>query len=288
MESSHPHNARIVILHGRAAAMEIPELFEREWVASARYGLQRIGYDHAACVPVSMPFYGQFWRPDAFTEEPKFDDGTGRGPERGLLPHFDFGRAIEAFGEWIDGRTGASGKVLNHLLDDTREYYERSDLRSLTDALVEEACQGPGEVVLVGFSMGSLVAYNVLAHAVGGFPVKSLVTCGSPLGDPAFKQRAASVVQGGSLQFPTCLRMWANIWNDDDPATRVHELTSFFEGNHEIQSAPTRGRGPSPINPAAAHNGSDYLSSKALAAAVATGLRAADQIASAPREGGSL
>jgi pimeloyl-ACP methyl ester carboxylesterase len=271
MTVDHSHASRVVILHGRAASMEIPDTFERDWVAAARYGLVRVEYEHADCVPISMPFYGKVWRPDEYVAEPEFDDGI-HGRERGLIHLPDFGRAVEAFGEWIDGRTGGSGRVLEHLLNDTEEYFDRSDLRADTDEIVRKACDGPGEVVLVGFSMGSLVAYNVLAHAAVDFAVKSLVTCGSPIGDPGFQRHVAAIAPMGPLAFPGCLRMWVNIWNDDDPATRIHELTALFPGAHDIQSAPTRGRAPSPINPAAAHNGPDYLSSKALAAAVQTAL----------------
>jgi pimeloyl-ACP methyl ester carboxylesterase len=149
--------------------------------------------------------------------------------------------------------------------------------------VVRDACAGPGEVVLVGFSMGSLIAYNVVAHADETSPVKSLVTCGSPIGDPGFLKYVTQVAPKQTLAFPNGLRMWVNIWNDDDPATQVHELTPLFpdlrkepeKPLREIQATPTRGRGPGPLNPAAAHNGPDYLSSKALGAAVKAALLAA-------------
>jgi pimeloyl-ACP methyl ester carboxylesterase len=274
MASRHKHASRVVILHGRAAAMDIPATFEADWVAAARYGLQRVDYEHATCVPIEMAFYGKVWRPDQHTVTPTFDAGLGERAFLGLgLP--DFGRRIEELGEWADARFGISGRVLAWMLDDTKEYFERADLRAETNAIVDAACKGPGEVVLVGFSMGSLVAHNVLAWKDATYPVRSLVTCGSPIGDPEFHRRVAAIAPNGEATFPAPLRMWANIWNDDDPATRVHDLTRLFPGPHPIQAEPTRGRGPSPLNPAAAHNGMDYLSSKALAAAVRTALAAA-------------
>lgn len=273
----HDHAGRVVLVHGRAAAMDVPATFEAEWVAAARWGLSRIGYAHASCVPITMPFFGKFWRPDEHTTTPVFDPGRS-GAEVVATPEGlpDFGRAIEAIGEWIDGRIGGSGVILKYLLNDTKEYFERSDLRRETDKEVADACIGSGEVVLVGFSMGSLVAYNVLAHAEAAFPVRSLITCGSPMGDRSFREHLAKIAPHGKLRFPSVLRMWVNIWNDDDPATQVYDLTPFFPGDHVVQTAPTRGRGPSPINPAAAHNGPDYLGSKALAAAVRTALDAAE------------
>ena len=273
------HNGRVVLVHGRAASMETPVPFEAEWVAAARYGLKRVEYEHWECVRISMPFYGGIWRPDDLVDPPVFDPGRGRG--EGVEVTFDlpdFGRAIEGFFEWVDRRTGGSGLVLDWILNDTREYLEKRDLRERTDQEAIDACQGDAEPVLVGFSMGSLVAYHLLVHASKDFRVKSFISCGSPMGDRAFRDRLARISPDGKLSFPGCLLMWANIWNDDDPATQEFELSKHYERKGKgrgVQAQETRGREPGALNPAAAHNPLDYLSSKALGSALKTALEAA-------------
>jgi hypothetical protein len=273
--ANHNHRARVVVLHGRAAAMDVPTTSLPAWEQALRYGLERVGYEHAACVPVATPFYGQFWRPDAYLPMPVFDPGLEAGPE--ALP--DFGRIGEGLLEFADRYLDLSGKALELLLTDTREYFERKDLRDATDAEVEKAIKGPEpEAVLVGFSMGSLVGYHVLAGKPATYRVKSFVSCGSPIGQRDFYRYVVDNSANRRPRFPACLRMWANIWNDDDPATQTQDLAPLFPSDNprrRVQSAQTRGRPPVPWNLAAAHNPFDYLSSKALGAAVMTALKAA-------------
>jgi hypothetical protein len=258
--------------------MDIPSLLEQETRAAVRYGLHRVGYGHAECVPIDVPFYGEFWRPDQFLEPPEFEDGLPPSDEEeGGFKLPDFGRYAEGALEFADRYLNLSGKALELILQDTLEYLEREDLRTLTDDAVDAACHGADEAVLVGFSMGSIVGYHLLEGQAGDYPVKSLITCGSPIGQRDFYRRIVALAKNNRPMFPACLRMWANIWNDDDPATQVQDLTSLFPSTagRRVQSARSYGRPPSVANVAAAHNASDYLSSKTLAAALSTALLAA-------------
>ena len=274
--AAHVHNAKVVLAHGRAAAMEIPALFQSEWEAAVRYGLDRLGYAHAACVPVELPFYGELWRPDEFLEPPAFENGLP-APAGVSITLPDFGRIAEGALEFADRYIDLSGRTLELLLADTLEYLQRDDLRQRTDDIVDRACVGAGEVVLVGFSMGSIVAYHLLAAKPDDHVVKSFITCGSPLGQRDFYRHVVALSTDNRPLFPPCLRMWANIWNDDDLATQVQDLSPLFPSAKglRIQSARAYGRAPSVLDPAAAHNPFDYLSSKALAAALVTALDAA-------------
>ena len=56
---------RIVLVHGRAAQMEIPALMESGMTAALAFGQARIddGLDPAS-LDVHLAFYGDIWRPD--------------------------------------------------------------------------------------------------------------------------------------------------------------------------------------------------------------------------------
>lgn len=268
----HVHRDKVVVVHGRDAAMEIPGTFEPQLEQAVRFGLQRVGYEHWSCVPVAVPFYGKLWRPDNFLPAPVFLPGPGGRDTRfrGLRP----GEILEGAIEFADRWGLLSGTVLELLLADTKEYLTRDGLRQATDALVTEACADADVVVLVGFSMGSLVGYHVLMNDQPE-AVRYFVTCGSPIGSQRFYSYMKQLFPGG-VKFPPKAQMWANIWNDQDTATKVNDLTPLFPSDSEglfVQSARSYGRAPELKNPFAAHNANDYLSSKALGAAVATALR---------------
>jgi pimeloyl-ACP methyl ester carboxylesterase len=263
------HTERVVVVHGRAAAMEIEGSFENRLTNALRFGLRRAGYDHWDCVPVSVPFYGQLWRPDEYLPLPVFDPGTSA---EGISIHP--GRLVEGAMEFADRFFNLSGGVLELMLTDVKEYFTRDALRTATDDLVRGAFGDAEKVVVVGFSMGSIVAYHVLVTESEGSKAIGLVTCGSPIASRSFYKYLSNLAPNGVPVFPAGVRIWANIWNNDDPATQVHDLASYFLSNRGrvVQSARTFGRPPEPWNPAAAHNSDDYLSSKALGAAVKTAL----------------
>jgi len=271
----HQHRSKVVIAHGRDAAMQIPATMTPEWEAALRYGLERVGYRHHACIPISVPYYAAGWRPDEYFPVPRFSDGTGtvtKPPEP--ISGEDEERALE----FLYRLLRLSDNVLSLLLKDLDEYFQDEKLRNLTDGYVRDACLGKDEVVLVGFSMGSIVGYHLLANEAPSFPVRSFITCGSPMVDPKMYQYVSDLTPDHIAIFPPSLRMWANIWDDDDPATTHHDWTGRFASatGMEVQSERSYGRAPQRTNPAAAHNPFDYFSSKTLAAAVATALSVTD------------
>ena len=274
-DETHTHGSRIVIVHGRDAAMEVPATMTPPWEAAMRYGLQRLDYAHAACIDIQVPFYAAPWRPDEYQDPPVFDPGTGVAPEAFGLPS---GADIEQGLELLYRYAHLSDDVLHLLLKDLEEYFLHEDLRNAADAPVRAACLGDEQVVLVAFSMGSAVAYHILANEQEDFPVKSFVTCGSPIADPKEFQYVSQLTPDGKAIFPPSLRMWANIWDDHDPATTHHDWTGLFASARglTVQTEKSLGRPPAVTNPAAAHNPFDYLTSKTLAAAVVTALSVTD------------
>jgi hypothetical protein len=268
---------RVVLIHGRAASMDVPEIMARDWEAALRFGLRRAGSAiPAGDVDVRFAFYGSVWRPD----------------ERQPLPAIDFGPPVPQLGLpglgdlalWVDQHLGVGAPLVELLLHDLDDYYAEPDLRKLTnDRLVDACTEGltAGEqVVVVGFSMGTLVAYDAL-RADPTLPVGALVTCGSPLAMPSIYRRVEATAPRGTrprTPFPKQLRLWVNAWTRDDPATAGHrDMAARFPAPdpnvQHVQDLETWGRSASPTSPAGAHDAIDYLSSRVVGTAVDAALR---------------
>lgn len=273
---------RVVLIHGRAAAMAIPEIMARDWEAALRFGLERTAPPggRARRLPdldVRFAFYGSIWRPD----------------ERQPLSAIDFGPAVPEWGlpslgdlsMWVDEHLGAAGTLLELLLHDVDDYYAEPDLRRLTnDRLVDAVRSGlpAGEqVVVVAFSMGTLVAYDTL-RADPKLPVGALITCGSPLAMPSIYRRVGATGSSRARMrtpFPSQLRLWVNVWTKDDPATAGHhDMAARFPApdpaTQHVQDLETWGRSATPTSPFGAHDALDYLSSRTVGAAVRAAVRA--------------
>lgn len=266
----------IVLAHGRAADLDIASTTSRLWEDAVRQGLRRIGSEYADSVEIRYAFFGGLWRRDAARAMPQFSDAGGRAytvtltPEPRVVPVEDgiVERGLGALGHF--GASLLPDKALEALLaraiPDVFDYLDDAAWRRPTNAIVEKACRDAKAAVLVGFSMASIVGYDVLRNADPAFPVRAFVTCGSPIGlDPIHRRLRTSA----GTPFPPNLDLWLNVWNEDDVATGVHgeELSRLFPGG-TIQSAETVARTPSATNIFAAHNAIDYLSSLAMALAV--------------------
>jgi hypothetical protein len=56
---------RLVVTHGRSHEFSVPPTIQRPLEEALRWGLQRAGFAHFADIPVTLAFYGDYWRPDA-------------------------------------------------------------------------------------------------------------------------------------------------------------------------------------------------------------------------------
>lgn len=119
-------------------------------------------------------------------------------------------------------------------LRQVRDYLHVPDLRGKAATLVAEAIEDDTRV-LVGHSLGSVVAYEVLcAHPE--WPVKKLVTLGAPLGIPnlIFDQlqpaprSKAEAGSGPRGRWPGEGRAWANVADEADVVALVKDLRPLF------------------------------------------------------------
>ncbi|HET9344380.1 MAG TPA: hypothetical protein VFO05_01660, partial [Candidatus Limnocylindrales bacterium] len=263
----------VVLAHGRAAEFEISQTMSRLWGDALIQGLQRVGSPYADRVQVVYAYFGGLWRPDASGTLPIIRAADGRRytveltPKPNVVEVTDLdAQAAPGLGSIAAAVAGYAPEfalegILRQAIPDVFEYLDDFIYRTAANNIVADACRSSGASVLVGFSMGTIVGYDVLRQ-VPDLAVRSFVTCGSPIGlDPIRKYLLVDDV----TPFPGQLDLWLNIWNDDDVATGVNgeRLAAMFPGG-SIQSARAYGRSPSVTNAFAAHNAVDYLSSIAM------------------------
>lgn len=118
-------------------------------------------------------------------------------------------------------------KFLIGVLRQVRRYLTEPGTREFVQARLA-ACIGADTRVLIGHSLGSVVAYEALcAHPE--WPVASLVTLGSPLGirNIVFNRLTPAPV-GGRGHWPGAGRRWTNICDRHDVVALVKELAPLF------------------------------------------------------------
>jgi hypothetical protein len=138
--------------------------------------------------------------------------------------------------------------------------------RATRRAVQERAVQAvhPGTRVMIGHSLGSVVAYECLcAHPE--WPVHTLVTLGSPLGiRNLIFDRLEPGPRNGTGAWPGSVQRWVNIADQGDIVALVKDLRPRFGEkveNHLIH------------NGATAHAIRPYLTARETGRAVAAGLR---------------
>lgn len=93
------------------------------------------------------------------------------------------------------------------------------------------------QILLIGHSMGSIIAYDVLTNSMPQIHIDTLITVGSPLGFPVIVSKIASeqqhrLVKNARLRTPeNVIRNWFNISDLDDKVAFNYNLEDDYEPN---------------------------------------------------------
>ncbi len=175
--------------------------------------------------------------------------------------------------------TALSERALLGDLRQVRDYFHKEEIRQQARQRVIDAV-GEDTWVLVGHSLGSVVAYEALC-ADPGLPVRMLVTLGSPLGIPNLifdrLQPAplsdARARAGPRGHWPGQGRAWANVADLGDVVALVKDLRQAFGPRVDCWVVD---------NGATAHDARPYLTAVQTGRAILEGL---DSAASAGASG---
>lgn len=292
---------KLVFLHGRSQEDKDPLVLRQKWVAALRVGLDKAGLELPIDEwDILFPYYGNALR-DVTSDSPD-SLATVRFPLQEHQGHFscavlqDCLDEIGVTKEVISATTppndplaerlsvAASNEFFQkglQLLDryvprartrlieataaDVSLYLNDPEVQGYIDNGVAQAfrdCEAE-ETVVVGHSMGSIIAYHVLRQAgIVDCPVKALITVGSPLGMHVIRDALEPI------EHPPNVGYWFNAYDERD----VVALNPLDAENFPVT--------PAIKNYGGVENDSDnhhkirgYLSDRVVATAIVKALR---------------
>ncbi|MFE9780763.1 hypothetical protein ACFYPA_21745 [Streptomyces sp. NPDC005775] len=158
----------------------------------------------------------------------------------------------------------ASDRLLISDLKQVHRYFTEPELRAAVRTRAAELIT-PETRVVVGHSLGSVVAYEVLCALPPGRKPLALVTLGSPLGlaSLVFDRLQPAPQQDGKGVWPAPVDRWTNLADGGDVVALVRELAPQF--GSEVLDLPVD-------NGAEMHSMRAYLTAVETGTAIANGL----------------
>ena len=236
---------KLVFVHGRSQEGREPGQLRREWILALEKGLEAIGAPQVAEDTVAFPYYGDVLfelASDTAKAESSILQDKGAAPpalgdeEQQFMQAVVFALARqhgitdrqiarEAFGDtvelgvqnWraviaalrlLDLVPGVTSVSVQLIARDVWYYLTRPGLRATVNAIVDSAIPIDEPCVIVGHSLGSIIAYNVLMDRPIRANVKRLITLGSPLGIEAIYKRLPT--NSHPRKAPTGVAKWFN------------------------------------------------------------------------------
>lgn len=252
---------KLIFVHGRAQGEKDASELLQAWEQAFDRGLENAGLTRPPNLELALPFYGKTL--DALVEEleaPLVADVAEKGAEKDDREAAFRGEFLEEVAQahdlsddqiaefydddvqekgvmnwkWVhailkalDRHKGLGEKALDRFTRDVYVYLTNPGIRTRIDRIV--AKELPVEpCVVVGHSLGSVVAYNVLRQHP--HPVRRYVTLGSPLAVKAVKNRLQIVER------PASTNSWFNA-RDPHDIVALYPLDAFnFPTNPQIDN----------------------------------------------------
>lgn len=259
----------VVFLHGIGDGNR-----DYDWLDGLNRGLTQAGFDPVDRADVLAPRYADLLKTDgisaklpAITTKAKDDALARREFERRQarvqrLLRQEFGVRTYGFNLIPDPVWNAApGAVVDYLsmydLDQVRRYIGNDGLRAAIMLRIINALPDDGEVVLLGHSLGSVIAIDLLDHLPEQLHVRRFITIGSPAGIRALHEGSERLLK----RFPySRVDDWSNFLNVRDIVTGGRGLASTFPGAQDFMLT-VRG-----------HQADTYLGDPAVAGLIADAL----------------
>jgi hypothetical protein len=278
--------ARIVGVHGIGQQLKGAHTLQATWLPALQDGLSLVGAKAVSANELVCAFYGDVFRPTGrkgLQEPPYAPADLEEGFERELLqawweaaaacdPQVPTGdtklrtpAAVQRALRALSGSrffVGLTERALIGFIKQVHRYFTEPELRARIRDRVAGVVSNDTQVV-VAHSLGSVVAYEaVCAHPE--WPVRTLVTLGSPLGiRNLIFDRLEPPPSGGVGVWPGSVARWMNVADGGDVFALVKQLQPLFRGRVEDVAID---------NGAQAHDIGPYLTAKETGRAIAAGL----------------
>ncbi|HET9575343.1 MAG TPA: hypothetical protein VFP04_03015 [Nitrospira sp.] len=235
---------RLVLVHGRAQQGRDPSGLKSNWLNTLRRGALKLGRTLPDTIDVAFPYYGdaldkfirkynvplasgmQTSRSKADDEFLVFQAECAEAFRRGsgvtdAQVDAEYGANTEPKGplnrEWVQAILraldkyggGIGGAALESFTRDVFLYTTRADVREEIDRIVANSLTEE-PTVMVGHSLGSVVAYSVLRSDRRSLRIPLYLTVGCPLGIRAIRD------QFRPLRYPLPVKEWFNAFDTHD------------------------------------------------------------------------
>lgn len=254
------------------------------WQAAARDGLERYTDERSERPTLDVGYYGDVFlettqskgepittdigdedqdiltflkqiQSEVAADEPPDRDESMKGMPR--LPD-----GLTKLGAALERRFGVAGKLLFFGdLPQVRKYLRDDKLAQIIRDRVTAAIRDGGSTILLGHSLGSIVAYEVLC-LVPDHGIKTFVTIGSPLGLRSIQEGLRGPARERIPDLPPGVERWFNVYDTGDPVAMAGGLRRTWT---KVDDA-TVGNGDEP------HSASRYLGKPEVGRAFASGL----------------
>jgi hypothetical protein len=269
---------KLVLVHGRSQGGQNAAALKKHWLDALAYGFERAGCAMPSGTVVELPFYGD--RLDQLVAQANAPltlniaargtasdkDGTLRGEilrdfaANAGLKDADIARELgdgpqeKGPQNWtwvlatvraLDRVPGLNAELVDLITRDVYAYLTFPAIRRVIDTLVASSMESEACIV-VGHSLGSIVAYNVLCDRAAAPPYPRYITVGSPLGIRAIQRHLSP-----PLRSPACVTHWFNAYDPHDivalraldahafdvtpPIENKVDISNFTENRHSIE-----------------------------------------------------
>jgi pimeloyl-ACP methyl ester carboxylesterase len=143
-------------------------------------------------------------------------------------------------------------------------YVKRPETRAWVLRWIIERLPSSGRIVIVGHSLGSVIAADLLRRLPPAIEVAGMVTIGSPLASEALRVKG---LDDQLAEPPSNLEWWVNFWSKSDPVTTHRGLATAFPWilDHRIE-------GGIAVHPKKGHSAGNYLGNETVAKTIGRGL----------------
>jgi len=141
------------------------------------------------------------------------------------------GDALPALGRWL------APAATRRLMHEANRYLKNRDgvghsIRAVLRTELDSACQAGARVLLIGHSLGSVIAYDTLwelSRERGAEPrVDLFVTMGSPLATHFIQRKVCGSRERGAARYPANIGRWANFTARGDTTALRPRLRPYF------------------------------------------------------------
>jgi pimeloyl-ACP methyl ester carboxylesterase len=205
------------------------------WLTGLRGALSRLGYPDVDAERIIAPRYAHALRgsdetlpiPRITVKQPardKVHQNRRDFERRTAALEFRLGRHNQGKG-WGGAELVVNGSASLPGFGQVRKYLGNADVRAQVLHLILKKLPASGPIVIIGHSLGSVIAADLLQRLPAGLEVVGLVTIGSPLASGRFD---VDKLRESMQEPPTNLAWWANFWNVLDPVAAHRGLSSVY------------------------------------------------------------